>query len=267
MYCVVLETATLSNINLWLGGEVMLELKRRMPGGASSAAGEYGSLSVINSAAQRLENKVLLIERSFSKQRPCPTLINLWLGGEVMLELKRRMPGGASPAAGEYGSLSVINSAAQRLENKVLLIERSFLKQRPCPTLINLWLGEEVMLELKRRMPGGASPAAGEYGSLSVINSAAQRLENKVLLIERSFVCALSTLRRSAVLLKKQEISIFDICSSSVPAMLYYLLTFLILRTSLLIRCYHWIIPLYSLYTSAGIEPIITAVEKCASRY
>ena len=27
MYCVVLETATLSNINLWLGGEVMLELK------------------------------------------------------------------------------------------------------------------------------------------------------------------------------------------------------------------------------------------------
>ena len=27
MYCVVLETATFSNINLWLGGEVMLELK------------------------------------------------------------------------------------------------------------------------------------------------------------------------------------------------------------------------------------------------
>ena len=107
---------------------------------------------------------------------------------------------------------------------------------------INLWLGGEVMLELKRRiMPGGASPAAGEYGSLSVINSAAQRLENKVLLIERSFVCALSALRRSAVLFKKQEISIFDICSSSVPAMLYYLLTFLILRTSLLIRCYQCI--------------------------
>ena len=74
MYCVVLETATLSNINLWLGGEVMLELKRRMPGGASPAAGEYGSLSVINSAPQRLENKVLLIECSFLKQRPCPIL-------------------------------------------------------------------------------------------------------------------------------------------------------------------------------------------------
>ena len=27
MYCVVLETTTFSNINLWLGGEVMLELK------------------------------------------------------------------------------------------------------------------------------------------------------------------------------------------------------------------------------------------------
>ena len=27
MYCVVLETATLSKINLWHGGEVMLELK------------------------------------------------------------------------------------------------------------------------------------------------------------------------------------------------------------------------------------------------
>ena len=123
------------------------------------------------------------------------------------------------------------------------------------------------MLELKRRMPGGASPAAGEYGSLSVINSAAQRLKNKVLLIERSFVCASSVRRRTAVLLKKQEISIFDICSSSVPAMLYHLLTFLILRTSLLIRCYQWIILLYSLYTSAGIEPIITAVERCASRW
>ena len=53
----------------------------------------------------------------------------------------------------------------------------------------------------ERRMPGGASPAAGEYSSLSVINSAAQRLENKVLLIEHSFVCALSVSRRTAVLL------------------------------------------------------------------
>ena len=48
----------------------------------------------------------------------------------------------------------------------------------------------------ERSMAGGASPAAGEYGSLSV-DSAAQRLENKVLLIERSFVCALSV--RTAV--------------------------------------------------------------------
>ena len=47
----------------------------------------------------------------------------------------------------------------------------------------------------QKRMPGGASPAASEYGSLSVINSAAQRLENNVLLIERSFVCALSVRR------------------------------------------------------------------------
>ena len=36
------------------------------------------------------------------------------------------------------------------------------------------------------------------------------------------------------MLLKKQEISIFDVCSSSVPAMSYYLLRFLILRTFLL---------------------------------
>ena len=85
-----------------------------------------------------------------------------------------------------------------------------------------------------RQHLGGASPAAGEYGTLSVINSAAQRFENKVLLIERSFVCALSVRRRTAVLLKKQEIYIFDVCSSSVPAMLYYLLTFLVLRMSLL---------------------------------
>ena len=51
------------------------------------------------------------------------------------------------------------------------------------------------------RMAGGASPAAGEHGSLSVINSGAQRLENKVLFIERSFVCALSIRTRTAVLL------------------------------------------------------------------
>ena len=55
------------------------------------------------------------------------------------------------------------------------------------------------------------------------------------MLIERSFVCALSVRRRTAVLLKKQEIYIFDVCSASVPAMLYYLLTLLILRTSLLL--------------------------------
>ena len=40
---------------------------------------------------------------------------------------QKRMARGASPAAGEYGSLSVINSAAQRLENKVMLIEPSML--------------------------------------------------------------------------------------------------------------------------------------------
>ena len=40
---------------------------------------------------------------------------------------QKRMARGASPAAGEYGSLSVINSAAQRLENKVLMIEPSLL--------------------------------------------------------------------------------------------------------------------------------------------
>ena len=40
---------------------------------------------------------------------------------------QKRVARGASPAAGEYGSLSVINSAAQRLENKVLLIEASLL--------------------------------------------------------------------------------------------------------------------------------------------
>ena len=85
-----------------------------------------------------------------------------------------------------------------------------------------------------RQHPGDATPAAGEYGSLFVINAAAQRFENKVLLVERSFVCASSVRRRTAVLLKKQEISIFDVCSASVPTMLYYLLTFLMLRTSLL---------------------------------
>ena len=53
----------------------------------------------------------------------------------------------------------------------------------------------------QKRMARGASPAAGEYGGLSVINSAAQRLENKVLLIQRSFVCALSVSRGTAVLL------------------------------------------------------------------
>ena len=52
--------------------------------------------------------------------------------------------------------------------------------------------------------------------------------------MEHSFVCALNVRRRTAVLLKKQEISIFDVCSSSIPAMLYYLLRFLILRASLL---------------------------------
>ena len=40
---------------------------------------------------------------------------------------QKRMVRGASLAAGEYGSLSVINSAAQRLENKVLLMEPSLL--------------------------------------------------------------------------------------------------------------------------------------------
>ena len=49
-------------------------------------------------------------------------------------------------------------------------------------------------------------------------------------LIQRSFVCALSVRRRTAVLLEKQEISIYDICSSSVPATLHYILTFFILR-------------------------------------
>ena len=65
-----------------------------------------------------------------------------------------------------------------------------------------------------RQHLGGASSAAGEYGSLAVINSAAQRFENNVILIERSFVCALSVRRRTAVLLKKQDISIFDVCSN-----------------------------------------------------
>ena len=40
--------------------------QKRMVRGASLAAGEYGSLSVINSAAQRLENKVLLIHNIYS---------------------------------------------------------------------------------------------------------------------------------------------------------------------------------------------------------
>ena len=39
----------------------------------------------------------------------------------------------------------------------------------------------------ERRMAGGTSPAAGEYGSLSV-NSAVKQLENKVLLIESTAV-------------------------------------------------------------------------------
>ena len=45
------------------------------------------------------------------------------------------------------------------------------------------------------------------------------------------------------MLLKKQEISIFDVCSS-VPAMLYYLPRFLILRTSLLpiALCVHFVV-------------------------
>ena len=46
---------------------------------------------------------------------------------------QKRMARGASPAAGEYGGLSVINSAAQRLENKVLLIQRpSYVDELLC---------------------------------------------------------------------------------------------------------------------------------------
>ena len=71
----------------------------------------------------------------------------------------------------------------------------------------------------QKRMARGACPAAGEYGSLSVINSAAQRLKNKVLLIEPSLLHSDW---------KTGSVDTAFTCSS-VPATLYYLLTFFIL--------------------------------------
>ena len=43
---------------------------------------------------------------------------------------QKRMARGASPAVGECGGVSVINSAAQRLENKVLLIHKIYIVQK-----------------------------------------------------------------------------------------------------------------------------------------
>ena len=131
MYCVVLEAATLSNINLWLGGEVMLELKsvkvvhflmttrqalRQLhclsaPGIWNLNTGTRPTESESFRSARMARNRARYAQRT-ERQR-------------LHDAHQRRMPGGASPAAGEYGSLSVINSAAQRLENKALLIERS----------------------------------------------------------------------------------------------------------------------------------------------
>ena len=119
MYCVVLETTTLSARRRSDAG--VEECKGYSPPSdhttsASSTSLPLGSWN-LNTGTRPTESE------SFRSARMATNRARYAQQTERQRlhdAHQRRMPGGASPAAGEYGSLSVINSAAQQLENKVL---------------------------------------------------------------------------------------------------------------------------------------------------